>query len=119
MAKKIQKKKEKNQNRNLIIASVIVLLVLASSFAIGFYVPHKTATGNIVQKTAPDYPQGYDENACRCLERNRAKCNNGFEVKGSFCVNETLKTYTSQLKACSKYECSGTVYMFNQNKQIW
>lgn len=103
-----------NKNKAIIIA-IMILILLVSLFLV-FHNAGVVKTGN---KNVISDESFFSDNKCACLERNRNKCSDGFELKGNLCVNETLKTYTNVIRGCSKYACNSTFYTFNFKNENW
>ena len=64
------------------------------------------------------YQEWLDEN-CNCLNRERIMCPSGFELKNQSCVNEATKLYTNKLLACSEFNCSGEIKLWNNETGKW
>lgn len=61
----------------------------------------------------------YDEETCRCVERERLRCNEGFELDLENRICKNGNDITNVILGCSKYECSGTIYEFNFENETW
>jgi len=103
-----ENKRIKNE-KLYIIGAIVIALVLLIFFLYGLN----------KNKQVPDDFDFYFEDVCRCLERDRLKCSNGFELdeERRACIKEG--EYTNVLLGCSKYECSGDLYDFNFEKDKW
>ena len=104
----------KEKNRKILIAVTIILLLAFASLVV-----YREANAVIQSKKTISDESFFSDNKCTCLERNRNKCSDGYELKQNLCVNQTLKTYTNVLKGCTKYECNTTFYTFNSKNNGW
>ncbi len=97
----------------------IAILFLAAAI-LGFMNYHGKITAKAIeeQQLQEYYDDWLPEN-CDCIEKERIKCSDGFELVGSLCRNEAENTFTNVLKGCSKYECSEGNYILNQENQKW
>ena len=99
----------------------IAILILAAAI-LGFMNYQGKLTAKIIEEQNQQeyYDEWLPEN-CSCLEKERIKCSNGFELIENVCKNEKAGTFTNVLKACSKYSCEaeGTNYTFNQENKKW
>lgn len=107
--KKMKSKEKKTTVRVMIIIAVLVALILIISLTnFSFSGSH--------QKNE-NFFSGI--NNCTCVQMNRLRCDYGFELNGSFCVNTTEQTFTNALLGCSLYNCSSVLYQFNNQTQLW
>jgi len=97
-----------------------MIAILAVIVLISYVFINKIKTANAVKemKEQKSLEEMFPEN-CDCLEKERIKCSDGFELIGSICKNETLKIFTNVLKGCSEYKCSDGNYLFNSTTQKW
>ena len=61
----------------------------------------------------------YEDEVCRCIERKRLRCLEGFELDSENRLCRKGNDFTNVILGCSKYECSGTIYEFNFENKIW
>ena len=111
-------KKMNNKKLNLIIATAVIVLVLATGL-IAFLVSNKLESESPNEAlTLDDFYSSYQ---CRCLERNTHSCLEGFEYNKTreLCVNSLEKKVTLSILKCSSYECLGQVYNFNSDINGW
>ena|SRR3989344_4101671 len=100
--------------------AVSIIVLATAIFALIYY--HGNITANAIkEQQEQEYYESWLPENCDCLEKERIKCSDGFELVGNLCRNETEKTFTNVLKACSKYDCKdeGTVYTFNLESNKW
>ena len=111
------KNKEKNEIYKVIISCALVLIVIffLGLYYKGFYLEENNKNA----KQPAENLSFYDDEKCRCVERERLKCNDGFELdlENRFC--RSGKDITNVILSCSKYECSGVVYEFNFKNENW
>ena len=98
--------------------AVAILILAVAIFGLVHYQGKITANAIKIQEEQKFYEDWLPEN-CKCLEKNLTKCSGGFELVGTLCKNNELKTFTNVLKACSKYDCSGIIYNFNDETKKW
>ncbi len=97
----------------------IAILVLAAVI-LGLMYHQISITANAVkEKQEMEYYESWLPENCVCLEKERIKCTDGFEVINGLCKNEIQKTFTNVMKACSEYKCSDENYVFNQENKKW
>jgi len=65
------------------------------------------------------YEDLFSEDNCRCFERERLKCSGEFELVEEKRLCKKGNEITNVLLGCSKYECSGQVYIFNFYDKEW
>jgi len=114
---KIKKTDKKNFNIkkwSLILAVLIIVGVAA--FFIGNYV--KT-TNAIKEQEKQKTLESYFPDSCKCLERDKLACQDGFVLNKDICVDNVRKTFTNVLKECSKYQCPNGNYTFDTKTQMW
>ena len=97
----------------------VAILVLATAIFALVYLKGSITAKVIEEQQQQEFYESWLPENCSCLEKERIKCSLGFELVGNLCKNANERTFTNVLKACSKYDCTGTVYTFNQDKQIW
>ncbi|MBI2043725.1 hypothetical protein HYT25_05030 [Candidatus Pacearchaeota archaeon] len=105
---------------NKLRLAVAVIVLASAIFALIYY--HGNLTANAIkEQQEQEYYENWLPENCNCLEKERIKCVDGFELVGNLCRNEAEKTFTNVLKACSKYSCEdeGTTYIFNKENQKW
>jgi len=119
---KTQKKpeiKRKNEIYKIIVSCVLILLfvLLLCLVLKEFFAKENGNNGGLSDENF----SFYDSETCRCIERDRLRCNEGFELdsKNKLCRSADGKEVTNVILACSKYECSGFVYEFNFENQAW
>src|SRR3989344_4154860 len=102
-SKKPEKSKpEKRKIYKFIVScALILLLVLISGLVFKelSLKENKTNTGKSIEDTS-----FYDANRCRCLERERLRCSEGFELDVEYRVCRNGTDITNVILACSKYE---------------
>ena len=99
----------------------IAILILATAI-LGLMNYHGKITANVIkEQQEQNYLEDWLPENCDCLEKERIKCSDGFELIGNICKNKAEETFTNVLKACSKYDCQaeGTIYIFNQENKKW
>ena len=115
--------KKRNKIRKILVLGAGTLLIL---LALGFFLINKDNTINqnpIQEETEGTWKYADDftsDKNCRCLEREIKECFlEGFEYipERKICKNENL--VTNPISRCSKYECSGEVYSFNFDIELW
>jgi len=86
------------------IISVILLIIL---IGISVYFVREMKTTNAIREAEENekYEDWLSDN-CKCLEKERIKCSEYFELIGGVCKNEEKGLFTNVLKGCSVYECS-------------
>lgn len=99
--------------KKIIVIAVITLVVAVSLMLIG----NQMRANAIKEQQEKDDYEEWLANNCECLARDRIFCPEGFELKGKMCYND--KFYTSRLAACSKYDCSGEIKLFNNQTETW
>ena len=106
-------KKEKTRNRNLerilVLTSVGLIFLSIIGFSIVKYTKLDTIdTGSVVNE---DYEEDLDwlSDNCDCIERERFKCSNGFEVDEERRLCFKGNEITNVLLGCSMYNCSGEI----------
>ena len=114
MAKKPRKNKENKKNYTILIFGILFALLLIFGFFIG-----KSIKQNRDAKSQNGNFSFYDEEKCRCVERERLTCPKNFELDSEkrACINGT--DITNVILTCSKYECSGILYQFNFENKTW
>ncbi len=116
---KIKNKEAKKEKFNIkkwsLILAVLIIIGVAAFF-IGNYVK----TANVIKEQEKQMAlESWLENNCKCLERKRITCMDGFVLNKMVCRNDALKLYSNVLKACSKYDCNGKNYNFNLQTEKW
>lgn len=97
----------------VVVGAIVVLLAVA-------FMAYKDLSNrnNAVGKTE-DF-SFYDEDICRCIEKERQTCPDSswtLDSEGRLCrLNSTV---TNPTLRCSMYECAGTTYKFNQEISNW
>lgn len=107
--------KKTNPKKLAIVLAGVFLIV----FALGIFYfsnSHENKNKGEAANVSVDF---FSDNQCACLERNLLDCSSGYELKENVCVNQTLKTYTNPLLKCSKYDCSGATYTFDNETDSW
>ena len=96
----------------------------AAGFIFGFLIlmivgvqVNKTMTANAI-KEQQEY-ETWLENNCECLENERPKCQEGFELVNDWCNNETRGVFTYALGGCSKYDCEDGIHVYNLEEEKW
>ena len=119
MAKSKPKRKADSKRKNYTIMFLAVLLAIFLIF--GFFLGKniKENRKNQNPENSQENMSFYDEERCRCVERERLRCNDGFELDAGnrLCRNGT--DITNVILACSKYECAGNIYVFNFENKTW
>lgn len=87
---------------------VVVVLIVAINVK-------KELTANAIKEQLAQEKWFLDN--CDCMERERLKCPEGFTLEGRLCKAEGK--YTNVLLACSKYDCSGEIHLFNLEEEKW
>ncbi|MEK6913786.1 MAG: hypothetical protein AABW47_03900 [Nanoarchaeota archaeon] len=103
-----------------IFKKAIVILTITLFVAVSLMLVGNKMKANAIkeQQAEEDYSAWLADN-CKCLERDRIFCSEGFEIKGSLCYNEVKKIYTNRLADCSKYDCSGEIKLWNNETGKW
>lgn len=108
------KDKKLIRNTALIFGIIVVLLVVV-------IIVNKVMTANVIKEQ-----ETYERwllNNCDCIEWERIKCPKRFEwsPERGWCVGlntETL-TLTNKRLACSQYNCSGEIKVWNNETEKW
>ena len=102
----------------IILAGVILELLLVGLIKLTSNKPsNNQGSGKTTGLALDDF---YSSDSCRCLERDNLRCVNSswqLDVKNRICTEGKL--VTSVILGCSKYECGGTTYDFNNNTNSW
>ena len=103
-----------------IVSVVIILAVLTLILANQSDYAKTNTSGDAIYGNS-DYPGSYSEDSCRCIEKDRPVCIEGFVYNSeiNLCENTATKTVTSAKRTCSVYECEGVVYNFDVDKNEW
>jgi len=101
--------------RNIIVIGMITIIVALSLMLIGRQI---TANAIKEKQKLQAYEDWLVEN-CTCLAKERIMCPDGFELKGNWCFNNSKNYFTNILKACSQYNCSGEIKLYNNQTQKW
>jgi len=109
-------KTEGKKIKNIMIVLIFLLIV----GVIVVNVRNKIITTNAIkeQERQKAYEDWLVDN-CECLEKERIKCKEGFELINGVCKNKTRKVFTNVLEACSKYYCDGEIHVFNLEEGKW
>jgi hypothetical protein len=109
---------EKLQMKNLKKIALILGMVLIIAFLL--MVAGDKIKANMIKQNneAQAYETWLAEN-CKCLERNRFGCMEGYVLLNKSCVNEQAKTFTNILLGCSKYDCLGEIKLWNNETEKW
>jgi len=104
------------KTKKIIFAIGIILLIVLSVFLIR----NKIQADVIREKMeAENYLSELSEN-CDCLARERYYClQEGFEIKGDYCVGQTTGVATMRILGCSEYNCSGEIKIWNNQSLKW
>ncbi|MAH03173.1 hypothetical protein CMI39_00085 [Candidatus Pacearchaeota archaeon] len=87
--------------KNIILIIAILIII---SFVVIF--AKNVSVANAIKEQII-YEEFLVEN-CDCLEKERIKCFEGYELGDKFCRKGN--DVTSSLRACSKYNCSGEIH---------
>lgn len=101
---------EKIQWKKIIIALIFLLIMTAVTIQV-----RKVLIENAIKKQVA-YEEWLYEN-CQCMEKERIKCPEGFELKGRICKAEGK--WTNVLLACSKYNCTEEIKLWNNETEKW
>ncbi len=112
--KQTDKKSFNIKKWSLILAILIIIGMMA--FFFGNYV--KTANA-IKEQEKQKTLESWLENNCKCLEKERITCMEGFVLNKTVCRNDALKIYSNVLKACSKFNCKDSNYTLDIKTQMW
>ncbi|MBS3071038.1 hypothetical protein J4407_01920 [Candidatus Pacearchaeota archaeon] len=107
------------KNKKVIIAITILIIAIAIVIS-GFVYTEMFAKNSDVNYTDDESFAFYDENQCRCFERERLICNDEtwtLDSESRICKKGNERT--NVLLGCSKYECSGVIYEFNFETEKW
>ena len=91
---------------------MLVFLVVVIIVAINL---EKELTANAIKEQ--EVQEEWFVDNCECIERERLKCREGFELVGRICKSEGA--WTNVLLGCSKYNCSEEIHEFNLEKEKW
>ena len=96
-----------------IIAVLIVVLLVATFVFVMRKSPSSLAVQNEEESEKPeDIDWDWVKDNCNCIERERLFC--GFEGfvlnEDGYCYKE--KEFTNPLRGCSKYNCTGEIYVY-------
>ncbi len=77
-------------------------------------------TGNMIKQEQEqnEYQEWLIDN-CTCIEKERILCKEGFVFNGKNCENENLNVFTQVLRACSMYNCTEEIHVFNNQTNKW
>ena len=95
--------------------AILVAIILLSAIWI-----NKTKTANAIKETEEQKVlENKLQEDCSCRERERWKCQSGFELntERKLCIKNS--TITNIILGCSEYACSGNDYLFNLTTQKW
>jgi hypothetical protein len=115
-------KKTKNKNLKIRVSLTIIAVIILIVSAFYFYAGYKDAFKENSEETKNGDFDFYDSGLCRCLEKNKPVCNlDGFEYNETrkLCVNSERKSVTYPTLSCSRYECSGEIYSFDNEINAW
>ena len=114
---------EKDFKKDAVFIVGVVIVLAAVALILARQPPslNTGSSGQVVSGGNQDYPDVYHEDSCRCVEKERSICLEGFYYDSTrqLCVNPTEKTVTYATLKCSVYECAGTVYNFNTETREW
>ena len=104
--------------KNLKKIALIIGMVLITSFIL-MMIGDKIKANVIKQNLAEENYSTWLAQNCKCLERNIIICPTGFALVNQACINQTEKTYTNTLLACSEYNCDGENESWNSETGKW
>tara|TARA_Y100000034_G_scaffold46233_1_gene56850 strand:+ start:3040 stop:3330 length:291 start_codon:yes stop_codon:yes gene_type:complete len=84
---------------------ILIFVILAIIISVVIFAKNISVANAIKEQIV--YEESLVEN-CECIEKERIKCFEGYELDGRFCRKE--KKVTNVLRACSKYNCSGEIH---------
>lgn len=115
------KDKLKIKKSSFFVVGVVIVLAVVAIALIHSSESKTSSSGHTVYENGPDYPDNYSSDACRCLERTRPTCLEGFYYNETrqLCVNPVEKTVTFTTLRCSLFECSGVEYRFDNTNKEW
>ncbi len=99
-----------------------VSLVLAITLIIAFLmmmVGNKIRANMIKENQESQAYQEWLVENCKCLEKNKIECSEGYILQNQTCVNEQENTFTNILLKCSKYDCAGEIKYWNNETYKW
>jgi hypothetical protein len=111
-----------NKKGQMVIIGIVIIILVATGLYLYWDFDLEKTNNVILSEKNLEEPYNndfYDEDICRCIERERIECPDDFEfIEGrSLCKNGEFVTNPSL--ACSKYECSGKIYNFNSENKGW
>lgn len=89
----------------VILVIIISLIIFVRNVSVANAIKEHEKIQEIIDNII--YEESLVEN-CECIEKERIKCFEEYELDGRVCRNG--KTITSILRACSKYNCSGEIH---------
>lgn len=106
-----------NKSKKLIqIMGVIFIITLAVALLLMF-IGNQMRTNAIKENQATENYTEWLANNCNCSARDRILCPDGFELKNNVCMNKN--GYTNVLEACSEYNCSGEIKLWDNETGKW
>ena len=103
-----------------IIRNVILILAVSAIVLVIVTNVEKVSVANVIkeQREQVAYQDQLVDN-CDCIERERLKCFEGFELNIEKRRCEKDKIFTNVLLGCSKYNCSEGIHEFNFDTEKW
>lgn len=96
---------------------ILILAVLAIVLLIVINIRNVMVANAIKEQREQEVYQDQLVDNCDCIERERWKCSEGFELIGRACKRDG--DWTNVLLGCSKYNCSDGVHEFNFDTEKW
>src|SRR5690606_5636701 len=112
--------KKKMDTFTLVIYLVVVAVLLFTIYSV-LGLRGTQATGDVVSggSSGEDNRYFYDAEICRCIERERLTCLDGFELDAENRLCRRGLDITNVRLSCSLYECSGKFYGFDFESESW
>lgn len=98
---------------------VLVLMILAIVILVVTNVENVLTANAIKEQREQEAYEDKLVDNCDCIERERLKCSEGFELNIEKRRCERDEVFTNVLLKCSKYNCSEGTHEFNFDTEKW
>jgi hypothetical protein len=103
-----------------LIKKIIIIGILIIGTIFSLILIQNKIKGNVVKENNEQaYSSDWLFENCECLEKQRYRCIDGYEMKGTICYNSIKRSYSSRLIGCSKYECLDKIVIWNNSSELW
>jgi hypothetical protein len=110
MEENIKRIEEKSHTE---IKRIFIILIATLLFVILIFYGYQKITSNAIKEQEKLHSWLIDN--CNCTEKSHIICPSGYEYKEGYCKSGEFFTLIS--KGCSKYDCSGTLYILNEEEK--